>query len=263
MNKSDFQIVTREKYGDMRWRPVAQYHFAAEDAVAALVVQEVPNAIMSFPIAFLLSAQGYVPVALMGVSSGKNLFVAPDGAWLADYIPAVYRSYPFRLMSSSEDEYVLCFDESSGLLQKGLDGERFFQDSGEPSARVSETLDLLTRIERDRKTTSVACEMLAKYELIEPWPLSVQDGDDNLAVGGLYRISEPALYKLNPEVLCEVRNSAALMLAYAQLFSVQHIHKLGPLVVKHANTLRADQASMSDISLSDDDGGTLSFDDLN
>ncbi|ALO44771.1 SapC family protein [Pseudohongiella spirulinae] len=263
MNTADFQIVTRDKHGDMRWRPVASFQFAAQDAVAALVVQEVPSAIMSFPVAFLISDDRYIPVALMGVTSGQNLFVAPDGEWLADYIPAVYRSYPFRLMEKNPDEYVLCVDGASGLLHRGIEGERFFQDSGEPSARVSEILELLTRIERDRKTTATACAALEKHGLIEPWPLTVQDGDEELQVGGLHRINEASLYQLSPECLCELRDSAALMLAYAQLFSVQHIHKLGPLVVKHANTLRAEQARMADISLSGDDGGSLSFDDLN
>jgi hypothetical protein len=60
-----------------------------------------------------------VPVAVQGLAPGQNLFVAPDGRWLAAYTPAAYRGYPFQLAHAENGQQVLCFDEESGLITDG------------------------------------------------------------------------------------------------------------------------------------------------
>jgi hypothetical protein len=58
-------------------------------------------------------------------------------------------------------------------------------------------------------------------ELLTPWELIVQDGEGkSITINGLYRVDEAVLNALDGDKLLRLRNSAGLVLAYGQLFSM-------------------------------------------
>ena len=70
-----------------------------------------------------------VPLALMGLNEGANVYVADDGAFNADmYIPAYARRYPFLLarLEQGDDTLSLCVDPTSDLVGAFDDGEPLF-----------------------------------------------------------------------------------------------------------------------------------------
>src|SRR5690606_12782154 len=91
--------ISHEQHENLCWKRFTSYEFAAEDAVAPLVVQEVRRACLSLPVAFIKVEDSFRLVLVQGLQPGKNLLVGPDGRWLASYIPAAYRGYPFVLRS--------------------------------------------------------------------------------------------------------------------------------------------------------------------
>lgn len=224
----DYHPISHERHAALRWRRHGSYSFAAYDAVVPLVGAEFSKAVLSLPIALIEQAEAYLPVAVLGIQPGINLFVAPDGRWTQSYIPAFYRGYPFRLAHSADGQLVLCFDEASGLLAEDQ-GESFFDAEGKPTPAVQGIVDFLSQIEHHRVVTSHACAVLKAHELIAPWPVQVQGASGVQVVDGLFRIDEAALNRLPADALASVRDSGALVLAYTQLLSMQHLQRLGQL----------------------------------
>lgn len=230
---SKLQAVTPQKHGALRWKRVASYAFAAQDAVAPVVAHEVSRAMMSMPLAFVKRAKDFMLMAVQGLAKGSNLFVAPDGRWLGGYIPSAYRGYPFQLANTPEGQQVLCVIEGSGLLSE-MEGELFFGEDDQPSQAVKDVLGFLTQVAQNRQVTERICALLDKHQLIQPWPIKARTDDGEREIDGLYRIDEAALNQLPAEALKELQQGGALPLAYCQLLSMQHLPLLGQLAQAHA-----------------------------
>jgi len=136
--------ISLSGFGNKRFKRYDSYAFAAKDAIVPLAVRELPRAAMVMPIAFVQADEGFVPVAVQGLSPGKNLFVALDGRWVGRYVPAAYRGYPFLLANTPEGKQVLCFENSSGLLSDN-EGEPFFEGN-QPTKAVNDVLNFLNQV---------------------------------------------------------------------------------------------------------------------
>src|SRR3954465_962921 len=123
----EFTAVTRERHASKAWRRYTSYAFAAGDAALPLVASELAQAVMTMPVAFVKQDGRFVLMAVLSLTPGRNLFVAPDGRWLGEYVPALLRSHPFRLLRpESAAESILCVDEHSALVVDAGQGEAFF-----------------------------------------------------------------------------------------------------------------------------------------
>lgn len=257
----NIQAVSRERHAKRRWQRYANYKFTAADALTPLVVQELPKAMLSMPIGFLAAQDAFVPVVIQGLKPGKNLFVALDGRWVAGYVPAAYRGYPFVLANTEDGKQVLCIDEDSGLLAD-IGGEPFFGEDGQPAKAVSDVLAFLNQIAANRIATQRICALLQQHDLIQPWPIKLQGEEGEQNVEGLYRIDEAKMNQLPAEAFMALRDAGALLLAYCQLLSMQHLPMLGQLVAAHAQADAQAAAPLpmigGDLDLSFmSDGGTL------
>lgn len=227
------QVVTPQGLGGKHWRKASDYRFAAHEALCPLVAQEFPKAALAFTIGFQAQGTGYQPVAVLGLVPGQNLYVSPDGRWVASYLPAVYRAYPFKLAYTADQQVVLCVDTDSGLISK-TKGDLFFNESGEPSPAMAQVIDFYQQLTTNRKATERACAMLQEHQLIRPWPITVQTPAGQRKLEGLYRIDEARLNALSAPALKEIQAAGALAMAYSQLLSMQHLPTLGQLAQLHA-----------------------------
>lgn len=230
----NIQAISREHHAGTRWQRYSGYRFAAQDAVAPLAAQEFPRAAMMLPIAFMPSEGGFIPVAVQGLKAGQNLFVAADGRWLGAYVPAAYRSYPFRLATTEEGTQVLCIHEDSGLVTEGPEGEPFFNEDGTPSKPVADVLDFLNKVQANREVTVRICGLLQRHGLIQPWPIRLQGPEGEQNIEGLHRIDEAAFNALPAEAFMELREAGALPIVYCHLLSMQHLQLLVKLAEAHA-----------------------------
>jgi len=224
-----YQAVSQAVHAHLRWQRASHYVFAAHDAVAALAAQEAPTAAVSLPLAFVPDAEGVTLVALQGLAPGRNLLVGSDGRWQAAYVPAVYRAYPFHLGTLEDGQSVLCVDADSGLLSAdGAVGEAFFAQD-QPSPALQQVLQLVQALAEQRPRTVRICAHLQALELLEPWPITLRTEQGDQMVPGLLRVSEARLNALSAQALKEAQQSGALLLAYCQLLSMQHLARLGEL----------------------------------
>jgi hypothetical protein len=250
--------LTASQFGGLRWVAPKGYSIAAVDTVAALVVQEVPRAVLSMPIAFVPKAEEFTLVALQGLQQGKNLFVTADGRWGHGYIPAVYRSYPFMVANTEGGEQVLCFDEDSKLLTDG-EGQLFYEADGQLSGAVKQIADFLKQVIQNRGLTAEICRLLQQRNLIKPWNIAYNDGSLDQKLEGLYGIDEDALKNLAAEDLKQLHDIGALSVAYFQLLSGQNLPKL--IEMSRAN-LAASAQKTAELDFLVKNEGSLDFSSL-
>jgi SapC len=250
--------LSRELHTNKRWLRYNGYSFTAADTICPLVVLEVTKAMLSLPIAFIPQKDVFALVALQGLEQGKNLLLTADGRWRTGYVPAQYRSYPFLLATSTDNQEILCVNEDSGLIVDGPGGEAFFDDTGSPTPAVSEIVTFLTQMASNRPVTAQICAQLQQYQLLQPWPINVMATAGPHNVEGLYRIDEPALNKLPADDLMILRNSGALLTAYCQLLSMQHLPALTKVLIHEEQVATKQMPKKLDLDFLND-SGNISF----
>lgn len=229
----NYQAISRKNHSHLHWNRSSGYSFATEDTLIGLSIAELPKAVMAMPIAFVDQSGSFAPVAVLGLQTKQNLFVARNGRWLGSYIPAALRTHPFRLAING-DQHMLCVDTDSDLISSET-GEGFFEPDGQPTQAIQETLNMLTLLERSRSATAAACAALKKHQLLGPWTISVKSDNGEKKIAGLFQINEEALNSLPADALHDVRQAGALVMAYCQLLSRQHLPMLGELAKAHSS----------------------------
>jgi hypothetical protein len=134
--------ISLEDHGNLRARRTDKASWLAKQHAVPLTVEEFPMAQRSFPIVFSIG-DNPVPLALMGMSEGVNVFVSDEGDVEANiYIPAYARRYPFMLakLTPEAEELSLCFDPTSDLVGNFDEGNLLFED-GQPTEHIKNTLN--------------------------------------------------------------------------------------------------------------------------
>lgn len=206
---------------DTSWHKPKDVLFAREMAMVPLAARELPYAALNMPVAFAQEGGGYTLVALLSFLPGQNLFVSPDGKWMARYIPAQIRAYPFRLVRVPGENAMALRVEENAVLEAG-EGEPFYDDSGDLARPVEEILEFLKETEQSRIGTEAAVSALADAGLLTGWDIKVNEKP----VRGICRIDEDKLNKLDDETFLRLRKIHALALSYAQLLSMGNIRVL-------------------------------------
>jgi len=226
--------VSRERHGALRWRPPHNFSFAARRAVIPLVGGELAAAALALPIAFVRQQERFVPAAVVALERDQNLFVAEDGRWLARYVPAELRTYPFTMLRAEDGRQVLCVHEDDTCLTDSPDATPLFAEEGAPSKALSQVLEFLSAAERSRAATAIACAALETHGVIAPWPISVRSETAERKIEGLFRGDEAALNAPPDEAFLEIRRSGGLAIIYPQLMAMQHLPLLGDLAAARA-----------------------------
>ena len=228
---SSLTALSREQHAALRLRPVADFSFAAREAVLPLAGAEIARAVQAFPMAFVAQADGaYSLVAVLGLDAGQNLYVSADGRWLGSYQPAALRRYPFALVhNEGAAEPIVCIDPMSSFLSE-VDGQPLFAADGASSETLGAMINFLAELDKNERATGMACQALAAQGIVAPWEIKVQQEDGSVRqVAGLFRIDEARLNALDDAAFIASRQAGALPLAYAQLLSMSKLPDLGKM----------------------------------
>jgi hypothetical protein len=224
------ESITRDKHRHKTWCQYKNFSFAAGFSFSPIVSVEIPRSVMAMPLAFVREESGYRLAAVFSPGPGINLFVAPNGRWAGDYVPAAVRSYPFSLEIDAEGLETLYADESSGLIVSDQSvGVTIFDEAGEWSEPMQRVIKFLRQMEENRKITVQAVSMLAEADILTEWLFKVKMTGEEKTATGFYRIDEQHLVELPDVDFLKLRHSGALKIAYAQLFSMGNIAKLANL----------------------------------
>lgn len=218
--------LSREEHGKLGVKRMEKpYSFAAIGHVVPLTVAEFGFAGINYPIIF--AGEGRVPLAVMGVNAGENLFVNSDGGFTTGaYIPAYIRRYPFVLATDeSQNRMVVCIERNAPMLADG--GEtQLFDDKGEPSDYTQSAIKFCEDFETERRRTEAFVDLLNSLDLFETKQASFQttlpDGSQSQPVilADYFGVSEEKLGKLPAEKLAELRDSGALDKIYSHMGSL-------------------------------------------
>lgn len=220
-------------HATQKFLPRERYHFTKEKNFAPILLAELSHLIPHYLLGFAQNGDRFLAVALLGVTE-KNLYVNHDGMWLGSYVPSALRAYPFAIAKDSQrDQNVFCLHEEA--LSDAKEALPLFDDEGGVSSDAKQHLDFLQQCETNKTQTQRAVDALQDAGVLAPWELTLKDADAKpIAINGLYRIDEQALNALDASQLFEVRNSAGLILAYAQLFSMLQSEQLTQRAQYHA-----------------------------
>jgi hypothetical protein len=211
-----------------------------------LTAEEFPDAGRHFPIIFS-AGDNPVPLALMGLNEGVNVFVDDEGKLTENiYVPAYVRRYPFLLakLRPDSEELSLCFDPTCDLVGEGDEGNALF-DGENPSATTQGLLDFCRQFEEAGQRTQNFVEELEKHNLLMDGEVAVQqEGTEQPFVyRGFKMIDETKLREVRGDVLRGWNQNGILPLIYAHLFSLQLIREIfgrqvqagkGPVAVPEA-----------------------------
>lgn len=194
-----------------------------------LTVEEFPAAARNFPIVFS-SGDNPVPLALMGLNEGVNVFVDADGKVTENiYIPAYVRRYPFLLakLNPNSDELSLCFDPTTDLVGEFEEGNALFAD-GETTDNTKALLGFCEQFEQAGMKTQAFIEELTKHKLLMDGEVAIQQEgiEQPFVYRGFQMINQEALREVRGDVLRGWNQSGLLPLIYAHLFSLELIREI-------------------------------------
>lgn len=195
-----------------------------------LTAEEFPQAARHYPIIFA-SGDNPVPLALMGLNEGVNIFVDEAGKVTQPiYIPAYVRRYPFLLakLNPSSEELSLCFDPSSGLISDSVEeGQDLFAD-GQPSEATKAALGFCEQFEQAGQRTQAFIDELKKHDLLMEGEVAIQQqgNDQPFIYRGFQMVNQEKLREIRGDVLRGWAQSGLLPLLYAHLFSLELISQV-------------------------------------
>jgi hypothetical protein len=205
-------------------RSVDKAPWLAGQHAVPLTVEEFPQAGRHFPIVFA-SGDNTVPLALMGLNEGVNVFVDDEGTVQPNtYLPAYARRYPFMLakLQPTSEELSLCFDPTSGLIGEFADGQALF-DGTEASQTTKSVLQFCEQFEQAGQRTQAFIDELKKHELLMEGEVSIQqqDGGQPFVYRGFQMVDQEKLRNVRGDVLRGWAQSGLLPLLYAHIFSLE------------------------------------------
>ncbi len=239
----------------LKWSEYESYTFAKGEALAPIGIQEARRVAISMPIVICKSEKHFGPVAVQSLLNERNEYLDSRGTWAGDYVPAVYRAYPFSLEPISAQEYTLCMDLDSGLI--GREGQHaLFEGPGALSNSMNKVKDFLIAVNKDRVNAVNACRLLEEYGLLQCYEF---EGDElgTTHHKNLYTFDEERLNKLNSIEFEKIRAKGYLPFIYSQLLSLQKI----PSLVKLLSIRRREESIRSpSLTISDFESGLITFD---
>ena len=250
----DFQIISKDRFAQRRWRGPTGFQFAATEWLVPLGTMELAVAVTSYPIAFAAQGELILPHALLGFGQGQSLFVGPDGSWRGAQMPTLLRYYPFRLVGLESGERALAVDMDSGLVDQN--GPELFFEGDAASPRLLEIQRALAQQEQGQLQAARACRALVEHGVMVPWPLTVRSPEGDRQLEGLMKIDEEALGRVPGPALEAIRNAGGLPVAYCHLLATQQLALLARRLEQPAPPPTAAPAEWPEFA------GTISFEKL-
>ena len=230
-------LLNREAHKVKKIALSKSFTFARKANSLYLAGVEFVEACKEYPIVFThVAGQKIVPVAMLGLREGENLFVSPAGAWSAKYVPAFVRRYPFVLSELQGQQMAVCIDEGyAGLNEK--EGKALFDSHGNNTPFLQTALDFLNRYQVEYLRTDRFCQRLNDLGLLTAMNAKADlfDGTSH-SVNGLMVVDERKLQQLTDKQALEVFRAGELGWIYAHLVSLPNLNRL---VDKLADTMRA------------------------
>lgn len=226
--------LSSERHANLGIREIANpFSFLAETHLVPLTVDEFVSAAVCYPIIF--DTQSKLPLAVMGMRPGSNVFFRPDGSIDPEiYIPAFARRYPFFTAAAPPQDgeqarSVVCIDRAAPMITENAQTP-FFAD-GKPSEFTNNAIEFCRQFDALMQRTSEFVRICDQNGLFELTPINVQTGVENgqaqtQRIGEYLRVSDQKLKGLPRDVYLELRDRGVSGVVYAHLISQSNWGKI-------------------------------------
>ena len=187
-----------------------------------------------YPIVFARDGDGrFVPLALLGLQEGENLFLHDD-RWDATYVPLSVRRQPFLVGVSGEDRLLHVDLEHPRVRLEG--GEALFHDHGGATEYLERVKSVLLALHDGVVATPAFIDAVLQWDLLESFVLDVKldDGSHN-RMAGFHTIDEARLQALPGEALEQLAREGHLLPIHMVLASMSRFRDL----IERTNRRRA------------------------
>ncbi|MFC3579698.1 SapC family protein [Sphingomonas hylomeconis] len=216
--------LSSEAHANFKVREADSAPFVVDQHAVPVTVEEFPLVQRHMPIVFTLGDEA-VPIALMGMNEGVNVFFDENGRLLDGtiYLPAYIRRYPYLLakLRPEAQELSLCFDPTTETLGAFEDGIPLFAD-GKPTEIVTNILSFNESFEEAGVRTGNFMNDLKEMGLLMDGEITIQPegAEQPFVYRGFQMVNEEKLADLRGDQLRKIHKNGMLPLIYAHLFSL-------------------------------------------
>ncbi|MEJ6022145.1 SapC family protein [Ramlibacter sp. PS4R-6] len=231
-------LLDRAKHKRLRVRTSTSFAFARKANSVYLAGVEFNEAMKEYAIVFTRAANGrVVPVAMLGLRTRENLFVAEGERWDAVYVPAFIRRYPFVLAQLGGEQLGVCIDEAYGGFNT-KEGEALFDEQGGNTPFLANAVQFLENYQREFARTEMFCARLEQFGLFKEMNAQahLKDGR-SFTVSNLLVVDEPRLMTLPDAIALSLFRSGELHLVSMHLASLSNMQRLTERIVLRAGPM--------------------------
>ena len=205
-------------HGELKLDRSAPYRFAAKTNAVPISMVEFSQVAAHYPIVF--AGPEALPLAVVGLRDGQNLFVDERGRWRpGHYVPAYVRTYPFIFLQDGPMGALYLGIEPEAPLLSARAGELLFT-RGKPSKLLKTTIEVCTAYRDDLIKTREFCRALSRARLLEERSAKLDFVRGGAAqIDGFHGISAAAFAALRDVTFLEWRHKGWLEAIYAHLLS--------------------------------------------
>jgi len=227
------EALSSERHANLGIREIENpFAFLAGTHLVPLTVDEFITAAVCYPIIF--DTQSKVPLAVMGMRPGANVFFGADGRIDQEvYIPAFARRYPFFTAAAppkegEEPRSVVCIDRAAPMVTESP--QTPFFSNGEPSEYTKNAIEFCRQFEALLQRTQEFVNLCDQYGLFELTPINIQANQDGQLqtqrIGEYLRVSDQKLKGLPKDTYLSLRDRGVDGVVYAHLLSQQNWGKI-------------------------------------
>jgi|TARA_B110000967_G_scaffold208679_1_gene261714 hypothetical protein len=186
-----------------------------------------------FSLVFVKDSSGekFVPVAIMGLREGHNLYCQTE-EWQARVIPVRFSNAPFSMVrvDATGDQLAVLVDEESSMLSE-TEGEPLFKEDGEQTAYLAQRIESMMKAAEQTVQTENICKIIKEKDLLTTQQLQLQHHQDSprYNIDGVYTIDEKKLNALSDEDFLDLRKQGLIPLIYAHLSSLQQLRRISEM----------------------------------
>jgi len=225
--------LDRLRHAGLGLRADYSYRWCAGLNSSFLNAVEIARAALDYPIAFIREAStgDYLPIAVLGLRSGENLFIDSNGRWRPQrYVPAFVRRHPFCLVEipaatpEAAAQKLICVVSD----QLGPSLNPLFDTKGEPTPAWAPRMQLIEAVDNSQQQTRNFCRKLDELGLLTAFDALAlpQGGGVQMRLAGLFRIDVEKLNALEDEKLRPLMPTGELQAIYAHLLSLDNFARL-------------------------------------
>jgi hypothetical protein len=214
---------------DWKLRPLNNALFARKAHGVMLLASEFFDAAREYAIIFVRDSGVIVPVVMLGLTEGDNLFMDDAGRWYSEYLPAYIRRYPFVLSQPVEGQTVLAVDTScAAVVTDGGEGQRIFEADGSYTEALQTIQKFVSQFHDSYNLTLAFTRELDGLGLFRETSLSAIMKADGAKynVGGFLVVDEDKLQALPDDKIAHLHRNGALRGIHTHLFSLTNVNRL-------------------------------------